>query len=142
MNWLEHDKYSRAYYAAQRQYDAILTEKAELFAQTQPQAVNMDKVRVIGGIPGNPFDNYVIAKEERRIDARLNEAKAILDERRELLTQKESDLRASKEIHDMIYCLRIIDRAKIKTICRETHYSRAQVFRILDGMREKMRESV
>ncbi len=140
MNWLEYDRYFRLYLSAQRQYDAILTEKSELFAQTQPQAVNTEKIRVIGGVTGNPYDNYVIAKEERRIDERLSEAESILYGREELLRQKEKDLRASKDIRDKIYCMRMIDRAQIRVICRETHYSRSQIFRILDGMREKMRE--
>lgn len=139
MIWLEHDRYSKQYRAAQKQYDAILSEKAELFAQTQPKAVNMDKVRVMGGVPGNPFDTYITAKEERRIDERLSEARNILDGRENLLKQAETELRASKEIHDMIYRLRMIDHAQIRIICRETHYSRSQIFRILDGMREKMR---
>ena len=99
----------------------------------------MDAERVMTSSVVNTFEAYLIAKEERRIDERLSEAKSLLDGREHLLRQKETELRQSKDIHDRIYRLRYIEHAKISRITRDVCYSRAQVFRILDAMRENMR---
>lgn len=139
MLYLDYERYRRSYYEAQRQYDAILMEKTKLFAQTQPRAARMDAERVMTSSVVNTFEAYLIAKEERRIDERLSEAKSLLDGREHLLRQKENELRQSKDIHDRIYRLRYIEHAKISRITRDVCYSRAQVFRILDAMRENMR---
>lgn len=140
MLYLEYERYRRSYYDAQRQYDAILQEKTRLFAQTQPRAARMDAERVMSSTIVNTFDAYLIAKEERRIDERLCEARSLLDGRECLLKQKEQELRQSKDVFDRIYRLRYIEHAKISRITREVCYSRAQVFRILDEMRQMLRE--
>ena len=133
--YAEHAQLRARYIEAQRIYDGIVSEKERLFERTQPQAVNVEKERVSGGENQNPFDNYLIAKESKRIDERLNEIKSILDDRRELLELKERELRASKDWHDIIYKLRYIDNLSITKIENRLPYSRAQIWRILNKIK-------
>lgn len=131
MLYIEHSRLKAKYAEAQRQYDEILSEKESLFSRTQPQGIDYEKDKVGGGGNANVFDTYIIAKERARLDERLNEIKDILNDRKRLLDLKESELRASKNWHDIIYKLRYIDNLSITKIENRLPYSRAQIWRIL-----------
>lgn len=138
MLYVEYDELKTKYYAARKKYDEVLTEKEELFARTQPQAVDFGKERVSGGSPASPFDEYLIAKEQKRIDERLNEAKGILDDRQKILSLKLDELKASKDWHDIIYKLYFIDCLSISKIERRIPYSRVQVWRIINIIKSNL----
>lgn len=131
MLYIDYELFKQKYLDTQRRYDEILSEQEELFARTQPQAVQFDKEPCTGGNKGSLFDGYLIEKERKRIDERLTETKFILNERKELLRLKEQELRNSNDIHDKIYRLRYISHWKVQKISRETGYSESQVYRIL-----------
>ena len=126
------------YRDAQKVYDAILTEKEEVFQRTQPQAVN-GKEKVSGGKSSNMFDRYLIEIQEKQIDERLAEAKKLLSERDKLLRIKRDELRASNDIRDKIYLSRYIERRKVYQIAQIVNYSERQVLRILSEIRETLR---
>lgn len=131
MLYVEYAEISAKYNAAQRAYNALIDEKETLFSMTQPGAIRYDKDRVAGGSGKNLFDEYVIAKERSRIDERLQEQKAILDERRTLKEIKEQELRRSKHLHDRMYVYRYLDRLTLLQIENRIPYSRVQIWRIL-----------
>ena len=131
MLYIEYHAIRLKYTDAQRIYDDLIDEKETLFARTQPQAVNYGKDRVAGGSGKNAFEEYVIAKERSRIDERLQEQKAILDERRTLKEIKEAELRRSKHLHDRMYVYRYLDRLTLMQIENRIPYSRVQIWRIL-----------
>ena len=92
----------------------------------------------------NSFDDYLISKEKKRIDERLFEIKSILNDRKELLKLKETELRKSKNSVDIIYRMRFLDHMHITNISIIVHYSESQVYRILQRINEtcvKMREN-
>lgn len=144
MVYLEYEAQKLKFQQTHQKYDEILTEKEALFAMTQPKAVQFDKERVSGGTPSNTFDEYVIRKDQLQIDERLAEAKALLDERERLLSVKESELRASKEIIDRVYVARVLDHMKMQKMVRSLSYSESHIYRLLGEIfREvrKMREN-
>ena len=96
MLYEEYEIYKNKYYEVQKKYNDILNEKEELFAKTQPKAMQIKGDKTIGGKHVNTFDNYLIQKERKNIDQRLEEVKSILDDRERLLKLKEVELRASK----------------------------------------------
>lgn len=124
------------YHEAQMSVDLILSEKEKLFAKTQPRSIKFDSERVSGGGQSNPFEEYVIQLEKHKIDFRLNEAKTIMEDRLELMLNKEGELRASNDVADKIYCLRVLDRKRLQTIMAITHYSRSHIYRILHEIYE------
>ena len=139
MLYIEFEVYKNKYYEAQKKYDAILSEKEILFNKTQPKATNYSAEKVRGGETNNSFDIYLIAKDEKLIDERLDEIKAILEDRKDLLKMKEEELRESKNVHDRIYVCRYLDRIKVRRIARIVSYSEIQIYRILKQIEKNVK---
>jgi len=131
MLYVEHNDYMDKQLAAQRKYDEILTEKERLFSKTQPKAITYDKEKVSGGDTTNTFDEYLTAKERKRIDQRLEEIKSILEGRTQLLRLKEQELKASKDWHDKIYIYYYLEHLSVAQIKFKVPYERTQIYRIL-----------
>lgn len=127
--FVSYEQTKRRYLESQRMLETILNEKEELFTRTQPKAVVYDKEKVTGGKNENAFEDYIIAKERKQIDQRLDEAKALLEDRKKLLALKETDLRQSKDVHDRVYVLRVIEGMTIRKISRLLHYEDRQIYR-------------
>jgi hypothetical protein len=149
MIYLEYERFRVKYADAQRMVDEILEEKEKLFQRTQPKSTmgeyerEFDKAIRVGGSGGtkvNQVEEYVIELEERQINERLTEAKAILEDRAALLQQKEQELRASKHIDDELYCLRYLDRMRVRKISQMMNYSEPQIYRRLKIIRDKIND--
>lgn len=137
--YLEYDAAKIKYREMLMQYEEILSEKAELFAKTQPQSVQYDKDRVSGGEAVNKFDEYIVKKDRKKIDERLAEIRSLLEDRERLLRLKEKELRLSSDIRDKVYLMRHVDNMRIYKIANITHYSEAQIYRILHDIRETVK---
>ena len=124
----------------QMRYNRILSEKENLFARTQPQGIKLNADPVSGGAYVNAFDQYLINKENAKIDERLAEVKSILDDRKELMKLKEEEIRSSKDPECKIYALRYIDRVRVFKISKMVNYSEAQVYRYLDMIKKSISE--
>lgn len=136
MLYEEYEIYKSKYYEVQKKYNDILNEKEELFARTQPKATQIKGDKTSGGKRTNTFDDYLIQKEKKNIDKRLEEVKSILDDRERLVKLKEQELRASNNSYDKIYRCRYIDRLTIEKTARISNYSRAQVCNILKEIKK------
>ncbi len=139
MLYEEYEEYKNRYYEVQRKYNEILNEKEELFAKTQPKATKITGEKTAGGKHINTFDDYLIQKERKNIDQRLEEIKSILDDRERLVKLKEQELRASSNSYDKIYRCRYIDKLTIEKTARLSNYSRSQVFNILKEIRKHLK---
>lgn len=139
MIYIIYEKYKKYYYDTQNRYNEILTEKERLFSITQPKATDYGKEKASGGKPSNPFDEYLIQKEKKQIDARLKEVKSLLEDRERLLRLKRDELRASNNIHDKIYRYRYIDKMRVQKIVKLVGYSEAQVYRILKVIKNNIK---
>ena len=138
--YIDYEIYKCKYLEIQAKYNEILTEKENLFTKTQPNAIRYDKLQIEGGkLVGNGFDEYLIAKEEDKIDERLTEARQLLEDRERLLKLKEKELRASKDKLDQIYCMRFVDNKRPYAIARALNYSESQIYRILDKIQKDIR---
>lgn len=138
MLYIQYNDYKIKYYNAQKDYDNILSEKERLFARTQPQATVYDKEKVNGGNPTNAFDEYLVEKEKKNIDARLNEARSILQDRERLLKLKEEELRKSKDWYDILYKHRFIENLKVREIKYKMPYCRASIYNMLNEINKKL----
>ena len=127
MLYIEYELYKSKYKETQSKYDEILTEKELIFQRTQTQAIDYDKEKVSGGTYNNIFDKYLVEKEEKRIDERLEEVKSLLDDRERLLKLKEQELRASNNLYDKVYRMRFIDRISPYVIGEKIGYSKTQI---------------
>jgi hypothetical protein len=132
----EHYNAYLKYVICKTKYVEAIDRKELFFDKTQPKAVNPDSVRVSGGTQTNGFENYIIATEN--IDEQINELKAILDERYNVLMRAEQELRNSRDWNDRIYVYKYLDKLTIKQIERKVPYSRRQLYRILDRIRDNL----
>lgn len=139
MLYITYEQFKVKYYETQKQYNEILNEKETLFLKTQPKATKFDKERVSGGVSTNTFDEYLIEKERKQIDERLDEVKKILEDRGHLLELKREELKASNNIQDKIYYYRYIDKLNIEKVGRMVGYSRPQVYRILRTIKNNIK---
>lgn len=135
MLYNEYEQLRIKYYEAQNKCDEILSEKEALFQLTQPKAITLDKEKVCGGGGNNIFDTYLIKKEEKKIDQRLEEANNILKNRKQLLEIKEQELRKSKNWTDVIFVYYFIEKMPVKHIEKRIPYSARQIFRIIKQIR-------
>ena len=135
MIFQEYERLKKQFDNMQKICEQILTEKEKYFTRTQPNAIRYDKVSVTGGKKDNCFDEYLAECEKHKINQRLDEAIKIMQARGELLRLKEIELRASKDLNDIIYTMKFLDHAKPKTIAMALGYSESQIYRILEKMR-------
>ena len=138
MLYIEYHEYRDKYIVAQRKYDEVLSEKEHLFARTQPKATQYDKEVVSGGSPSNSFDEYLIAKEKKQIDERLEEAKSILEDREKLLKLKKEELRLSSNPYDKIYYYKFVENQSPYKMKWQVGYEVAQIYRILEKIEKKL----
>lgn len=139
MIYIEYEEYKNKYYEIQKRFNDVLNEKEVLFNMTQPASMKYDGEPVKGGVHKNVFDEYLMLKEKKNIDQRLEEIKAILEDRENLLKLKEEELKNSTHIHDKIYRYRYLDRMKIYKISRLIGYSEPQIYRILKTIKNNIK---
>lgn len=132
MLYIEHNEYRNKLSEAQKKYDEILAEKEKLFAMTQPKAMMYDKDKISGGRNTDSFTAYLIAKEKKRLDERLEEIKSIVNDRAHLLNLKEQELRASKNWYDKIYVDYHLEQWSVAEIARKIPYCQSRIFEMLN----------
>lgn len=137
MIFIEFHKALTNYKLAVEAVEQILEDKLALFQRTQPQSPITGSERVDGGSPKNKQEEYVIKLEEKQIRERLELAKELMTDRWMLLEQKELELRHSKNVKDIIYCLKFLDGLDAGDIATELNYSESHVYRIIKNI-EKM----
>ena len=130
--YVSYENAKNKYFKIQKEYEEILNEQERLFVKTQPKAIKYDKINVDGGSICNSFDNYLILKESKKIDKRLEEIKIILEERKKFLEIKELELKNSKSWIDIIYVYKYLEKLPVRNIVNIVPYEEAQIYRFLN----------
>ena len=138
MKYIEYEQYKRKYYNAQNECDKILSELEHLFQQTQPKATNYDKDIVEGGTNENVFDNYLIQKDKKQLDKKLEEVKYILKTRYELLLLKKEEVKNSNNYYDRVYYYKYIENIPVKQIIFKIPYCKSQIYDMLKTINENI----
>lgn len=136
MIFMEYEILKRQYIEIQDIMSEILTEQEDLFKMTQPKAVKYDVEGIKNSTQTNTFENYLVAKDKRQIDARLQEAKKILTEREFLLRQKAKEVQQSKEVIDQVYYYRYIKGVRAEKIAYKLSYSISQIYRYINMIKD------
>lgn len=138
MIYVEYHEYKNKYYAAQREYDKILSEKERLFSKTQPGSIDYSKEPTSGGELKNAFDTFVINMENKQIDEKLDVARSILEDREKLYRLKEEELRHSKDWLDIIYTYYFLEKLSIRKIEKKIPFSSTEIFRKIKIIRKNI----
>ena len=131
--YIEHNKQYNEYVQAQNDLQDVLDEYMIVFQKTQPKVSYGEHTQ---GNPTNKVEEFVIEVERRRLYKRMTDAKAVIDAKGELLKIAEEQLRKSKDIYDLIYTKKWVDKKRPKDIYRELdlmgmNYSRSQIYEII-----------
>ena len=137
MYYLEHNKRYCDYLQAQRDLNEVLEEYMIVFQRTQPKGNYIER---ISGSPKNKTEEYVIELDRRQLNRRIADAKLIIQAKKDLLDMAEEQLRKSKDIYDLIYTKKFVDRKRPKDIYRELdlmgmNYSRSHIYEIIKRIR-------
>jgi len=138
MIYPEYHSLLESYQEAMLILDDIIEEKEILFSKTQPAGVDYEKERVSGGNPQNVFDRYLIEKERKQIEERIEEARIIVEQRRFLLDCKTEELRRSCHLFDRVYRMRWVDNIPVKRIAANIGYSEMQTYRIVKRIKRNL----
>lgn len=114
---------------AQLRLKALLEKRDLYFNNTQPGGMNYDNTIVDGGTANNSFDIYVEKVEELDVQIKLLEAEIIILQQN--LKNIENALRKMKGSLYKVFVARYIDGLSINQIARKMNYSRSQVYRKL-----------
>ena len=139
MTYIEYEQYKQKYNATLKEHEKLIDEKEKLFLLTQPKATAYDKEKVKGGTPVNTFDEYLIKKEKKELDQKLEESQSILNERIRLLNIKREELNQSKDEYDILYKYKYIDNLKVRVIYKKMAYCRASVYNMLNEIRKNIK---
>lgn len=137
--YIDYERFKAKYQTAQEKFAEILLEKERLFTQTLPNAITYDKDQVAHTVDGNPLERYILSLEEENIEAKLARYRRFFADWDILIEVKEKELRQSKSIMDRIYVMKILDGYGIGRICKEMHYSKAQVYKKMEVIRKNLK---
>lgn len=137
MIYIEYEAYRCKYLDLQEQFNHFLTEKERILTKTLPNAIRYDKDKTSSSLDGNPLEDYVIELEESKVDESLDRIRQLLEDRERLLHLKEKELRMSQDVYDRIYRMKYLDCMGINKIAKIMHYSRSQVYRILENIKKR-----
>lgn len=137
MIYIEYEQYRCKYLDLQEQFNHFLTEKERILTKTLPNAIRYDKDKTSSSLDGNPLEDYVIELEESKVDESLDRIRQLLEDRERLLQLKERELRMSQDVYDRIYRMKYLDCMGINKIAKIMHYSRSQVYRILENIKKR-----
>lgn len=119
--------------------EKLLDKKARIFGMTQPQASDVTKEMFPSAMSSNDkFLLYTIKTEE--LDKQITNKKNELGVKKYQMKLKLIDLRESKDILNRIYVYKYVDKKKVGKFYRLINYSRAQVYRKLDEIEEKLKD--
>lgn len=137
--YLEYHRVYIKYRKSLNKLEQLLAEQEQLFELTQPKGVNTEKEQIKAGNK-NPFDDYLIQAERKKLSAKIETQKYICLEQKALLDAYYDELRASKDWLDLIYSLSYIDKLTVAQIERKIPYERRQIYRILKKIKNEIEE--
>ena len=138
MLYIEYYECKKKYDNILEKYSNLLDEVEKLFLKTQPKATDCSKIRTSEGTPPYSFDDYLIEKELKNLDNNINEAKNIVNARKEILDLKEIELRKSKEWLDIVYVYYYLDKYSLRKISKRIPLSTTEIYR----KKEKIAETL
>lgn len=140
MLYLDYERYKERFKRAQAAFDKILLEKERLLTKTLPNAITYDRDLVETSPNGDILDNYVIALEEGKIDAKIGHFREIMIDRERLMILKERELRKSMDRIDRVYVCKYLECMSMNKMTQHLPYSKTQIWRLLKEIKGALRK--
>lgn len=137
--YLDYELKMEKYVQSMEIYEALLHEKESIYSRFLPHPADMTIDRVDGGVERNAFDDYLVIIERTRINERISEQADIVSIREQLKNKALTSLERSNNLYDKIYRYKHLDNWRIHKIARYIGYSDSQVYRILDKIKDAIK---
>lgn len=111
-----------------------MEKRDNIFAMTQPKSTSLDNEIVDGGKPINTIEEYIIQDEQQGLSVRIEQLNRLLDDWYQALKRKREELALSKNPYDRVYYYYCIEKLSVYKIVVLVHYSKSQIYRMLDKM--------
>jgi hypothetical protein len=126
----------------EKDYENILAENEKIFRITQPKSPVFSKDKIQSNEIKKWFDVYLELKEKLCIEKRSREVNRMLKLRNKMLKSKEHELRLSRDLEDIIYCLWFLDKKSAREISYTISYQKTVVYSILNNIKTKLFEKI
>jgi hypothetical protein len=137
MIYVEYEQAKVLYEIAKKDYESLIDRQQEIRAKYQ--SITTHYKEVSGGQMVNAIEEYITQKDI--ILKEIEEAEAILKERKNILNLKLAELKQSYDWADKIYYKRYIEHTKVKRLEIELPLSRRTIYRIIKEIQTKIREN-
>lgn len=138
MIYEEYHSLLKRYKEAENNYYLALDKKSRLLSGVFPGSSKIKEVMVDSSC--NSYDDALInyTSELEEVDKLINEARNTKDVLLYELKLKEDKLKSSIDIYDRIYVYKWIEHRRVKQYYRLLNYSKRQIYRFIDEMKEKI----
>ena len=138
--YLEYHELLKKLKNAERNYNESLEKKSQLLLAVMPGAIKPKEVMIISNTsPDANLINY--ASEIDEVDKLINQSRNTRDMLNYELKKKLMKMREDGDVYDKIYIYRWIEHKSVYKFYRLVGYSRPQVYRFIQEMKEKLYKS-
>lgn len=138
--YLEYHELLKKLKNAERNYNESLEKKSQLLLAVMPGAIKPKEVMVtINTSPDTNLINYTSEIDE--VDKLINQSRNTRDMLNYELKKKLIKMREEGDVYDKIYIYRWIEHKSVYKFYRLVGYSRPQVYRFIQEMKEKLYKS-
>lgn len=138
MLYIEYIESKNNFDRANKNYTDLIDIKEKLFIQTLPSAVEYKEDKIESSNKSNPFENYVIKKEEIDLDKKIEEAISILANREKIYRIKKEELINSKDWNDIIFTYYYIKKFSIRKTTKYVPFSKTEVSRKIQKIKKNI----
>lgn len=138
--YLEYHELLKKLKNAERNYNEALEKKSQLILAVMPGAVKVKEVMTISNTsPDGKLIDY--ASEIDEVDKLINQSRNTRDMLNYELKKKLIKMKEEGDVYDKIYIYRWIEHKSVYKFFRLVGYSRPQVYRFIQEMKEKLYKS-
>lgn len=138
MLYIEYLESKNNFERANKNYTDLIDIKERLFIRTLPGAIEYKEDKIESSIKSNPFENYIIKKEEIDLDKKIEEAKSILKNREKIYRIKKEELINSKDWNDIIFTYYYLKKFSIRKTTKYVPFSKTEVSRKIQKIKKSI----
>lgn len=138
MLYVEYHDLLKKYKSAESSYYKALDKKSKLLYSVEPHATQIKELMVDYSYdnPDKAIIDYTV--EIDSINELINTTRNNKDVLDYELRKKEKELRYSHNIYDRVYVYKWLERKRVREYYRLLNYSRRQIYRFIDEIKEKL----
>lgn len=136
--YIEYNELLKKYKIAERNYNEALEEKSKLILAVLPKATQAKEIMVSGSHPSSDLKLLDYTSKIDEVDKLINQSRNTRDMLNYELKKKLIKMREDGDVYDKIYVYRWIEHKSVYKFYKLVGYSRPQVYRFINEMKDKL----